>query len=43
MMISGRSTNNPVVHEIEEELEECIVIDDEEEHINIDDHHKTNG
>ncbi len=48
MMISGRSTNAPRVPQIEiveEEMpEECTVADDdEEEHINYDDHHKTNG
>ena len=40
MIVSGRSTNNPIVNEIEEEEdeEECIVADDdEEEHINMDD------
>ena len=47
-IISGRSTNAPKLPNIdtiqEEQPEECTVPDDdEEEHINYDDHHKTNG
>jgi|LauGreDrversion4_2_1035121.scaffolds.fasta_scaffold273811_2 hypothetical protein len=40
-----RSTRLPQIDSVkEEDTEECTVADDdEEEHINYDDHHKTNG
>ena len=48
LIISGRSTNAPkmpLIDTVQEEVpEECTLADDdEEEHINYDDHHKTNG